>query len=313
MKLKRTHLSLLMFLLLGITLAACTQTVDSEELNPPDTRINVVATTTIVGDVVKNIGGDAIHLDVLLPVGTDPHSFQPTPQDVIKVTKADVIFMNGIGLEEYMESLLENADSGDRIVNVSEGVPLLKTSNQYDQDIQHETNDPHVWMDPNNVVVWVDNIEATLSIIDPENSTLYGTNKENYLLALFELDQQIRNQVAQIPESQRKLVTDHQVFGYFANRYGFNQVGTIIPGYSTLAEPSALDLAELEDNIRDLNVKVILVGNTVNPSLAERIAQDTGTQLVFVYTGSLTEPGGLADNYLDFIRYNTNAIISATK
>jgi ABC-type Zn uptake system ZnuABC Zn-binding protein ZnuA len=313
MKLKRTHLSLLMFLLLGITLAACTQTVDSEELNPPDTRINVVATTTIVGDVVKNIGGDAIHLDVLLPVGTDPHSFQPTPQDVIKVTKADVVFMNGIGLEEYMESLLENADSRDRIVNVSKGVPLLKTSNQYDQDIQHETNDPHVWMDPNNVVVWVDNIEATLSIIDPENSTLYGTNKENYLLALFELDQQIRNQVAQIPESQRKLVTDHQVFGYFANRYGFNQVGTIIPGYSTLAEPSALDLAELEDNIRDLNVKVILVGNTVNPSLAERIAQDTGTQLVFVYTGSLTEPGGLADNYLDFIRYNTNAIISATK
>jgi len=123
----------------------------------------------------------------------------------------------------------------------------------------------------------------------------------------------VREQVAQVPKAHRRLVTDHQFLGYFAARYGFEQIGAVIPSYSTVAESSAQELAALEDSIRALGVKAIFVGNTVNPSLAQSVADDTGTQLVFILTGSLTEKSGPAANYLDYIRYNVKAIAEALK
>ena len=134
-----------------------------------------------------------------------------------------------------------------------------------------------------------------------------------YRQELIDLDQWILEQVAQIPEANRELVTDHQLFIYFANRYGFEQIGAIVPGYSTLSEPSAQELAQLEDAIRELGVRAIFVGNTVNPALAQRVANDTGTKLVFLYTGSLTEATGPAPTYLDYMRFNVQAIVEALK
>lgn len=276
-------------------------------------EIRVVATTTLVGDVVRQVGGDAIALTVLLPYGVDPHAFDPTPQDLARIADADLVFANGAGLEEFLSPLLENAGGAAQIVQVSEGIPLLAMAPGAEEEHEHTGGDPHTWIDPNNVKIWVANIAAALTQADPEHAASYQANAAAYTAELVTLDAWIREQVAQVPEAHRLLVTDHQLFGYFAEEYGFVQVGAIIPAYSTAAQPSAQELASLEDAIRSYAAPAIFVGSTVNPTLAEQVAQDTGVRLVRVYTGSLTEPGGEADSYLSYMRYNVTAMVEALR
>lgn len=307
-----------------LVLASCSTSQAANGATQASGKLKVVATNSIVADVVRQVGGNAIDLSQLLPLGSDPHSFEPSPQDVAKVADADVVFMNGVGLEEFMQPLLENAAGKARLVSVSEKIPLLELDpsavaleaeehpGEAHTGAEHQS-DPHVWMDPNNVIVWSQNIAATLSELDAANAETYQANAEKYQQELKDLDAWVQQQVAQIPAENRKIVTDHVVFGYFSRRYGFTQVGAVVPGYSTMAEPSAKELANLEDMIRKLGVKAIVVGKTVNPALAQRVAEDTNTQLVFVYTGSLSESGGPADNYLNFIKYNVEVLVSALK
>jgi manganese/iron transport system substrate-binding protein len=277
-------------------------------------KLQVVATTTIVGDVVRNIGGNDIQLNVLLPPGSDPHSFDPTPQDAAKIAKANLIFANGAGLETFLDSLLKNAGSQAQIVAVSDGIQLIRfQSNLPGEESGPGGGDPHTWFDPQNVKVWVQNIEKALSAKDPANAQTYAANAQRYKQQLDELDSWIQAQVGQIPPGQRKLVTDHEAFTYFAIRYGFQQVGAIVPGYSTLAQPSAQELAALEDAIRSLGVKAVFVGETVNSNLAQRVAQDTGVKLVYLYTGALSDSNGAADTYLDFMRYDVSQIVNGLK
>jgi manganese/iron transport system substrate-binding protein len=280
----------------------------------PGEKLKVVATTSIIADVVANIGGDRIQVTALVPQGTDPHSFEPTPSEVAAVSEADVIFANGAGLEEFLESLVESAGSQARTIRLSQGIALLEFDVEEDGG-QHESGsgDPHTWTDPTNVLVWVDNILDALERLDPEGAEVHEQNALAYKSQLEALDAWVRRQTGEIPESERLIVTDHQIFAYYADEYGFRQVGAIVPGYSSVAEPSAREVAKLEETIRELGVKAIFVGNTVNPSLAQRVAEDTGTQLVFIYTGSLSEAGGDADTYLDYIRFNTRAIVDALK
>jgi len=312
-RLKKCALSLSLVLAALTGLCACSQPApDAGQTQPSgDGKLRALATTTIVGDVVRNVGGDAIQLDVLVPPGVDEHSFQSTPEDVTKVAQADVIFLNGAGLETFLEPLLRNAGKDVRQVPVSEGLQLLDSP---DGDA-HEAagGDPHLWLDPNNVAVWVDNIERALAELDPGHAAEFKANAEGYRQALADLDRWTREQVSQVPDANRKLVSDHQIFTYFAQRYNFQQEGALIPSYSTLAEPTAQEMAALEDAIRQTGVRAIFVGNTANPTLAERVAQDTGVQLVFIYTGSLSKPGGPAENYLDYFRYNVSAIVNALK
>jgi ABC-type Zn uptake system ZnuABC Zn-binding protein ZnuA len=168
-------------------------------------------------------------------------------------------------------------------------------------------------MDPNDVIIWVDNIVAALSKLDPVNADYFLQNGQKYQEKLTQLDEWIRLQIARVPEQDRKLVTDHLVFGYFSDRYGFTQVGAILPGFSSLAEPSARDIAQIEDEIRSLGVKAIFINVGVNSDLAQRIADDTGTRLVLLYMHSLSDPAGAAGSYLDFMRYDVSAIIDALK
>ena len=324
MKKQFVCLSVLLFAVL--LLAACGQKTETPVVEQGDSGeiLNVVATTTIVGDVVAQIGDERINLSVLLPAGTDPHSFEPTPQDITKIMQADVVFANGAGLEEFLNNLIESAGASDKVVHVSEGIDLmLLGSQEHDhegeehdhegEEHDHEGGDPHTWVDPNNVMVWVQNIEQKLSEADPANAGAYAANAKAYTTELKTLDAWIREQVAQVPMADRKLVTDHMLFGYFAEEYGFEQVGALIPGYSTLAEPSVREIAEIEDAIRKLGVKAIFVGNTINPALAQRVADDTGIKLIFVYTGSLSGPDGEAPSYLEYIRYNVSAFVEALK
>lgn len=278
-------------------------------------KLRVVATTTIVGNVVQVIGGDAIDLTVLLPVGVDPHTFEPAPQDMAAVADAHVIFVNGAGLEVFLDRLLRNAGSNAAVVNVSDGIRTRRLEDEA-PDADHgedEEVDPHVWFNPLNVVVWTGHIEKALSTLNPANSGVYETNARAYRMALQELDVWIVDQVDQVPQIHRRLVTDHATFGYFADHYGFEQMGTVFPGFSSAAEPSARDLAELTDTIRELGVPAIFVGTTVNPGLAQRIADDTGTQVVSLYTGSLSGPDGPAGDYLTLMRYNVSTIVNALK
>jgi ABC-type Zn uptake system ZnuABC Zn-binding protein ZnuA len=327
MTLRKYHLQFLI-LLIALILTACgvTEMGDGEALDQPgNQKIKVVATTTIVGDVVAQVGGDAILLSVLLPVGSDPHTFDPTPQDVVTVAEADIVFANGVGLEAFLDPLLESAGATDRVVSVSEGIELIHPSEEHEhesaaEEHEHESAaeeqdgaDPHVWTDPNNITVWVQNIQTELIELDPAKADIYQANADQYERKLQELDSWVRGQVAQIPEANRKFVTDHTLFSYFSAEYGIKQIGAIITGYSTMAEPSAQELAQLEDAIQNLKVSTIFVGNTINPSLAERVSEDTNTQLVFIYTGSLSDNGGPADSYLDYIRYNVSTIVDALK
>lgn len=307
---------LLPMLLLGsLLLAACGSAFPAASSD----GLKVVASTTIVGDVVAQVGGDLISLAVLFPPGTDPHTFEPRPQDVAALSDAHVVVISGLGLEEPLEPALE-ANAQGSVVHASDGIDVLAFEDEeHDEDAQaqdehgHENGDPHTWTDPNNVIIWTENIAAALAEADPANADAYQANAEAYIASLRDLDAWIRSEVAGIPPERRKLVTDHRAFGYFADEYGFEQVGALVGSFSTNASSSAQEIAALEDAIRAQNVPAVFVGTTVNSALAEQVAQDTGTQIVPVYTGSLTAPGGEADSYLAFMRYNVSAIVEALK
>jgi len=280
--------------------------------------LNVVASTTLVGDVVKRVGGDHISLNVLLPVSADPHTFEPRPQDVAALSDARLVFINGLRLEESLQPVLEANIKGS-LVEVSDGIEALPFQSELEHKGDqtageaHSAGDPHTWMDPNNVIVWTQNIATALSEADPANAQAYQANADAYIAELRSLDAWIRQQVEQVPAERRKLVSDHSVFGYFADEYGFDQVGLIVASFSTGAAPSAQELAALEDEIRQQAVPAIFVGTTVNPALSEQVARDTGARLIPIYTGSLGEVGGEADSYIKFMRYNVNAIVNGLK
>ncbi len=320
-----TTLSLLSFTIIGCKPEATPEQERDRDVMPSlsavalnqDARLRVVATTSSVADVVKNVGGDLIELGTLMPLGTDPHTFEPVPLDVAAVADAHVVFVNGAGLEEFLSRLLESAGQDVIVVPVSVGIELLEFEGQH-QEHEKERHregdaDPHTWFDPHNVTLWVRNIEHTLSELDPTNAARYRERARAYEARLKELDEWCESQVAQVAEADRKLVTSHTVFSYFAHRYGFTQIGAVFPGYSTLSEPSAKELAELEDAIRAFEVKAVFVGITANAGLAERVANDTGTLLVFLYTASLSEAGGPADDYISLMRYNVSAIVKALR
>lgn len=281
-------------------------------------KVSVVATTTIVGDVVRQVGGDRIQLTVLMPVETDPHTYEPTPKDLAITADAAATFVNGLGLEGFIETMIKNSGGASKVISVSDGIsPRQFTAGEQALEEPNagsaKTYDPHVWVDPNNVKIWVENIRKALTQIDPGGSHIYQKNADVYLQQLDELDQWIQTQTAAVPETNRKIVTDHVQMGYFAERYGFEQVGAIIPSYSTVSQPSAQEIAKLEDSIRSLRVKAVFVGENANPTLTERVADDTGIRLVYFYTGSLSKAGGPASTYLDYMRYDTSVITDALK
>lgn len=311
----RGFLPALLLLILAACAGSVPRTPDAEVLPPlsPVARgegepLRVVATTTIVGDVVAQVGGDAIELTVLLPPGADPHTYEPTPTDMTAVFRAHVLFVNGLGLEEFLERTLRNADSDLPVVPVSAGIQPRRM-----EEHEHEHTgevDPHVWLDVRNVMVWVENIRQALSALDPDHADLYAANAAAYLAELKTLDVWIQEQVASMPPQNRKLVTNHPAFGYFADRYGFEQVAAVYP-ISPGTEPSAREIAELEDIIRRFGVSAIFAETTVHPRLAEQVARDTEVRLVTLYTGSLGGPGSGAETYVAMMRYNTRAIVEA--
>jgi len=270
--------------------------------------ISAVATTSIVGDVVRQIGGERIEVVVLIPYGTDPHTFEPTPRDLVTLAHADVVFMNGAGLEEALERILGSPELQGKVIDLSAGLPL-RTLDE-DHDHEHKGVDPHVWLDPLLVADWTHRIEEVLTAHDPTGKEGFAARAAAYREALVELDRWIQEQVAAIPPERRVLVTDHWVLGYFAARYGFTEGGAIIPGFSTLAEPSAREMAELVDRVRHLGVRAIFVSPGFN-GLATQFARDTGIPVVVLFLEALSAPDGPAPDYLSLMRENVRRIVEA--
>jgi zinc/manganese transport system substrate-binding protein len=289
----------------------------------------VVATTNIVGDVVAQVGGDQIELTTLMGVGVDPHSYVPNPSDTAAIHDAHVVFASGAGLETNLEEMLQAAGGSAVHVSLSDQLELRALDDEHDpqpsanrespeeegsvgldHDHDHSDVDPHVWFSVPNVIQWVETIEGTLSATDPENAESYLANAEQYTRTLVELDAWVKERVSTIPQANRKLVTSHRTFGYFAECYGLEQIGAVYP-VNPSSDPSAQEIAELEDAIRSHGASAILVESTVNPKLADQVARDTGVAPVPLFTGSLGGPGTGVESYVDLIRFDTDAIVRA--
>ncbi len=316
---------LVFILLIGIfLLSACAPA------QPADSgKLKVVASTSILADVVREVGGDAVVVTSLLPVNTDPHSFQPAPRDLAALADADIIFLNGMELEAALETVIASANPKQPPVEVSAAItPRVLSAAEADfmkrmeesggsapgeDDHGQGAGDPHVWTDPASVKAWADAIAEALGKSDSSKKELFRANAAAYKQKLDDLDAWIVSQVAQVSPGNRKMLSNHMTWGYFAARYGFEQVGAVLPGFSTASEPSAQEMAALEDEIARMGVRAIFVENTVSPRLAERVSADTGVKIVSLFTDSLGGPGSGAETYLDFMRYNVAAIVAALK
>jgi len=280
--------------------------------------LTVVTTTSIITDVVQNIAGDKIRITGLIAKGRNPHNYEPTPKDMAVVEKADLIFVNGMDLEEALLEAIKNITKS-QIVEVSSTVDPLghdeaehHGEEEHHEEEHHHEIDPHTWMSPLNVIAWADVISKSLSEIDPKNAGYYKANAEAYKSQLVKIDTEARSLFSSIPAEKRVLVCDHEILGYFSRDYGFEDRGALIPGFSTNAEISAGDLSELIQEVNKHTIPALFVGNTAGESIQKlaKIMQaevDHPMEILPILTGSLSEdsPG---DTYLSFIQYNIHQI-----
>ena len=227
---------------------------------------------------------------------------------MVAIEEASLILRNGIGLDDWLDDTLK-AGSSAKVVTVTDGITLRRV-----EESGKEVGDPHVWHDPDNDKVMVDNIAAALEGADPGNKSTYEANAESYKMALDDTKKQVQMIINEIPPENRKLVTNHDALGYFANAFGLTIVGAVIPSVSTEAEPSAQDTAALLDTIKKENVKAIFAESSVNPKLATTLAHDAGVKIVDdLYGDSLGEPGSGADTVHGMLLANARKIADALK
>lgn len=271
---------------------------------PPAAEISVVAAETFLADMAQNVAGERVAVESFLPLDLDPHTYEPTPQDLVKIANSQVLIINGAGFEGWMDELIANSGGEQLVIEASKS--LVESSGR--------PGDPHFWLDPVSVITYVENIRDGLSAVDPAGEPVYRRNAAVYIEELKRLDGWIADQVEQLPAERRILVTNHESFGYYADRYGFEVIGTIIPSASTGSSPSAQQLVQLVDEIRSTNAPAIFLESGSNPQLAEQIARETDVKVIGdLYTHSISSPDGKAPTYLDMMMYNTRTIVAALK
>jgi len=263
-------------------------------------KINVIATISIIGDVVKNVGGDSVNLVTLVGPDGDAHEYEPIPADSVNIAKANIIFENGLHLEHWLDKLYQASGSRAQRVVVSQGVnPRVFENNPLETD-------PHAWQDVTNVILYTQNVRNAFDAIDPTNKSLYDANAQAYIQKLKDLDAWVKERVATIPVDKRKLVTNHDALGYFARAYGFKIIGTVIPSATTeAADPSAKETVDLLNTVKSNGVHAIFSENMANPKLAQTLSQEAGIQIgPELYTDALGPVGSEGETYLKMIKYN---------
>ncbi|HET9224548.1 MAG TPA: zinc ABC transporter substrate-binding protein [Roseiflexaceae bacterium] len=297
------------------TAAPATTVVPAASAN--NEKLDVVATFSILGDLVQNVGGDRVAVRTLVGPGGDAHTFEPSPADSVALSEASLVFENGLGFEPWLDELYTSSGSRATRVVVTERIEptkVMEGGEQAERDQPgHAESDPHVWSDAGNAIRMVESIRDALAKADTANADAYNANAEGYLAELKGLDDFIVAETNKLPPQRRKLVTIHDTFGYFARRYGYEMVGTALGSTSTeAADPSAGELANLIEQIKAAGVPAIFAENVHNPDLMNRIAAEAGVKLgPSLYTDALGEPGSEGDTYLKMMRYNVSAIVTA--
>jgi ABC-type Zn uptake system ZnuABC Zn-binding protein ZnuA len=298
---KRILISLLLIL---ICLSAC-QAATQQAAG----GIHVLAVESFLADIAQNIAGDRLVVESLVPLAADPHAYQPSPQDVVKISNADVLIINGANLETFIFPILQNAGERRLEITASAGLTPLP-----DPSGQNPEGDPHFWLDPTNVIKYSENIRDGLSQVDPADASYFDLHSKKYIASLQSLDTWIESQVGSVLPSRRMLVTNHETLGYFAKRYGFRIVGAILPSVTSGAAPSAQELAALITQIRSSGVPAIFLETGTNPQLADQIASETGVKVVSeLYTHNLSVTGGPASTYIEMMRHDVITIVEALK
>jgi zinc/manganese transport system substrate-binding protein len=298
----RTRL-LVMYSVLGLVL------LSTSSVNAKNERLKVVATNSILGDVVEQVAGDNIDLAVLVGPDGDTHTYEPVPQDSVTLSKANILFENGLGFETWLDDLYKASGSKAARVVVSQGI----TAGTITVGEEAGETDPHIWQNMYNFVRVTEIVRDTLSSADPANAVTYQLNANAYITQLLDVDSYILQQVQTIPADQRKLVTNHDAFGYFASRYGFEIVGTALGSVSTEGtDPSAGEIADLVKSIKATGTRAIFPENVENADLVKQIAKEAGVVVgPPLCSDALTPSDGPCPTYLQMMRYNIDSIVGA--
>jgi zinc/manganese transport system substrate-binding protein len=262
-----------------------------------DGRLDVVATTPVVADLARNVGGSHVHVVQILAPNADPHEYELRPHDVAAVAEADLVLRSGGDVDDWLGEAIDGSGTNAPVVDLGVGLPL-------------RGDDPHWWQDPRNAITASAEIERALERVDPARTAAYGRNAAAYEDELRRLDRGVRACVDKVPPAQRKLVTTHDAFGYYAHRYGIEIIGTVIPSLSTAGQPSAGDTANLIATIRRTGVRAIFAESSVNPKVEEAIAQETGAKVgTALWADTLGPPGSDGATYVQSIESNTKALV----
>ncbi|MFE7223276.1 zinc ABC transporter substrate-binding protein AztC [Nocardioides sp. NPDC057577] len=287
----------------AMALTGCAGTADDDD------RPHIVVTTNILGDVVASTVGDAARVTTLMRPNADPHSFEISAREAAMMREADLIVSNGLGLEEGLQRHLDRAaDAGVETYVAGEQIDVL----DYSDGEAEGAPDPHFWTDPARMLDVVDGLEAAVTDIDGIDEPAVERAAAAYKIELESLDREMTDSFASIPQAHRSLVTNHHVFGYLADRFGFRVVGAVIPGGTTLAAPSAADLRDLTEAIEQAGVRTIFAESSQPDRLIQVLADEAGVDVEVseLFTESLTEKGQGADTYLTMMRANTERITS---
>jgi ABC-type Zn uptake system ZnuABC Zn-binding protein ZnuA len=296
----RRSATVLVVAALAVPLAGCGAATAGDA---PRGRLAVVATTTQVADFARNIGGDKVAVTQILKPNVDPHDYEPTPADLTAIGAAKVVVRSGVGLEKWLDETIASAGFTGATADASAGVRI------------RDGDDPHIWHDPRNAKIMAQNIERAFAAADPADAAAYAQNLAAYSAKLDRLDADIQAKIDQLPPGDRKLVTNHDAFGYYIDRYGLEFVGSIIPSFDTSAELSAKDVDDIVAKIRQTGAKAVFSESSLPPKTAEAIARQAGVKVVAgedaLYGDTLGPAGSAGDTYLKMEEHNTDVIVQA--
>ncbi|PWB64741.1 MAG: ABC transporter substrate-binding protein [Bradyrhizobiaceae bacterium] len=277
---------------------------------PAQEKLKVVATFSILADLVKNVGGERVALATLVGPNADAHVYSPTPADAKTLAEAGLVVTNGLGFEGWINRLVKASATKAKVAAASKGVKPRRAAGGHGHNHGHADSDPHAWQSVANAKIYVANIRDALSEADPAGRDAYAANAAAYLARLDALEAEVKSAVAKIPEDRRKVITTHDAFGYFGAAYG---IAFVAPqGVSTEADVAAKDVARIIGQIRKQKIPAVFLENVSDPRLLKRISEESGVRIGgTLYSDALTEEKGEAPTYIDMIRHNLRELATA--
>jgi len=282
-----------------------------------DKKIKVIASFSILGDMIKNVGGDRVEVAALVGPNGDAHVFEPTPADARAVSAADLVIVNGLGLEGWMDRLIKTSGYKGPVVVASQGIKPREMTQEEEEEhelgAKHEHKiDPHAWQNLANGQIYVENIAKGLSSVDSEAAPIYRANADAYKAKLDELDKWVKAEFSSLPKPKRRMITSHDAFGYLGAAYGITIHSPM--GVSTESEPSAGGVANLIKQIRKEKITAVFIENVSDPRLVEQIGKESGVTLGGeLYSDALSKPDGPASTYIDMFKNNVPKIVAAMR